>query len=88
MKELVVKFFQWRLNIKIKNLAEEEKSKILLNELVKSLYKSGNLEIRPSGFGSSSLWIFNAREDNAEIRIENTVQANPYNISIKPTFKF
>lgn len=84
IQRLFFKLFKRKITIKIESLAEEEKAKFLLNELLKAVQKSGKCLANTSEFGSASIWMHRMNTEDAVIVIE---QVGKWSISTKPDFK-
>jgi len=81
-------FFKWLLEIKLRNLKEDEKTIFLANELIKSVQRGGNsinLERIGAGFGSLNVSVHRFGTEFASLDVGCI--SNDWSVSGKPTFK-
>jgi len=81
-------FFRWVLEIKLRNLKEDEKTIFLANELIKSVQRGGNsinLETISAGLGCLDVYVHNFGTEFASLDVKCI--NNDWSVTGKPTFK-
>lgn len=83
-----LKFWKWRLELKIKRLDADEKIGYLANELIKALIESGRSIAHPEvskDFGSVDISVHNLGAENEVLIVYDLL--NKWETKTKPTFK-
>jgi len=80
-------FFKWLLEIKLRNLTEDEKTIFLANELIKSVQRGGNsisLEHIGEGYCSLGITVY-SNSDGDNLSVNNII--NGWEVRGASTFK-